>query len=232
MLVCLLFAMLQVSHKLASVEIKGCTSVTLRAVADTDTQPAALQEALAALFPAIPQAPNPPTLTLRNFTMTDALAAELAAAVAACWSGRLSLLSCEWLTDTVLSTPLPPLHTLDLCQALDDPTLESLLTGVSTVHELSVTDVCVSGTVEPRLGGVPWERVRVYEARVVEWLAQTEILGWGTVEWALDHLFISLTADEVRTCTHTHTHTHTSTHPHTHTRQTPSKWHCCSDIEP
>ncbi len=191
----------QVAEKLTHIEFRGHAAVSVSAYGiPPDAQPSALRAALPLIAPL-----HTPTvqLVLTNFTLTQALAAEITAVTAAGWE-KPSLQRLIWPTDLSLPVPLPPLHTLIPNRPLDDAFFPQLVQSVSSLEQLGVWGVRLSVAHTNASARVPWRCVGLQRVPGVcgirNWLQQAERVGPG-VTWTVDSLHISLTLEEVRSYT-------------------------------
>ncbi len=221
----------QMAHKLSRLALTGCSTLVLTA------EEVLFEDELQVLRDALPHVKTLHTLgmelQLEYFTITPAFAAELAELQAAGWD-KLSLGEVQWHTDVPappLVSPLPPLHSLNLGDNLEDTLLRDLGRWCPVLRKLDVQLMGLSGPL-PEGCVVPWEVVGVgFGTSVRDWLQQSEWLG-KDIEWELGTLKLSLTAEEVRwPCTHTDTHTiQTHIHTHTHAERTQRHIMDCSHV--
>ncbi len=209
----------QVSAKLPRLSLSGSITVTLYGEdTEAEDQAAALRNALPVIAP-LQLSDADTTLELHKFTLTNPLAAELAAVTAAGWR-QLSFTELTWPTDTDITTPLPPtITTLALAEPLTDARLAQLLQvgAACTIQQLRVPELKLTAAVAEGTR-LPFEGVHLKQSvvtHVTTFLPQVELLG-GSVDWDLYYLSLSSTLDQVGHAAHTHIHTHTHTHTHTH----------------
>ncbi len=194
-------ACLQVAKKLPRIQFKGYKRIGLLTGGriPASDQPQALHTAL----PLITHLHTPGIqLELSHFTMSDALAAEVSAAHAAGWD-KISFYQSYWRPVRHIAPRLPPLHTLNLCEALTDELLSTLHGCVTAVDTLRVMDSRLThdvpaGTVLPwRVTWVKDIEERVQDLSLVRFLRQVRHMGADTTTWALDDFDISFDTEQV-----------------------------------
>lgn len=190
----------QVTQKLPRTEFSGIQKLCVRSFfVRPDQQAAALSHALTT----IAQALHPCDLEVYNFTMSPALASEIAAAHAAGWH-NLSLTSLKWPADAILTTSLPPLCALTFSEQtqFSDSLISQLVQHASTIEGM-----CVCGGMlalqSPLADGaqLPVRRITVRgRVDIREWVGQATLLGAG-VKWELNEVDLCLTEEQVGTQT-------------------------------
>lgn len=143
---------------------------------------------------------------LSQFTMSDALAAELTALAAAGWS-QLSLQELAWSEVAPVTTPLPPLRVCAFgsFQYMDDSLLAQLQQCSTSIGMLVVEGTKLQDQ-RPGDSVVPWATIKllntvrtgglVMELPLPDWLRQVHLLG--KTRWDLGFLTVMLRADQVR----------------------------------
>ncbi len=197
---------LQVGQKLAGIEVRDCSTLSVRAAAAADdplaaaaavsAQPRQLRDALLQLQPIQLSCPQL-ELLLQGLTVTPAMTAELHTLAASGW-GKVSLHTPNLpRDDRAPPVALPPLHTLQLKTTLTDTLLAQLQQRLTSVQVLQVQGVALASAL-PAGARLPWRVIRVVGfCELADWVRQAELVGDG-VELEVNLLNVRLTPEQVR----------------------------------